>query len=155
MRPRRAIVDDVPERDTNSDEDAQWRDLVARFDSPVTAQQPVPWPEREDMAPGGTESAPPNAAIISAAPTAPDPPEEHFVPPVPPPLPKLDSLAKGAWVALFGGPGYLLIATAARWSMPGIAVFCAVAAFVAGVALLVFRLNDSDRDDSDDDGAVV
>ena len=81
--------------------------------------------------------------------------EEHFVPPPPPPLPKLDPLTKGAWAALFGGPGYLLVATAAGWTMPGIAVFCAVAAFVAGVALLVFRLSDSDRDDSDDDGAVV
>ena len=73
----------------------------------------------------------------------------------PPPLPKLDPLAKGAWLALFGGPGYLLLATALGWSIPGIAVFCAVAAFVGGVALLVFRLNDSDRDDSDDDGAVI
>ena len=30
--------------------------------------------------------------------------EEHFIPPAPPPLPKLDPMAKGAWVALFGGP---------------------------------------------------
>ena len=33
------------------DEDAAWRDLVARFDAPQTAQQPVPWPAREDMPP--------------------------------------------------------------------------------------------------------
>ena len=32
------------------DEDAAWRDLVARFDTPLTEQQPVPWPAREDMA---------------------------------------------------------------------------------------------------------
>jgi len=81
--------------------------------------------------------------------------EEHFIPEPPPPLPKLDPLAKASWLALFGGPGYLLLATALGWSIPGIAVFCAVAAFVAGVALLVFRLNDSDRNDDDDDGAVV
>jgi membrane associated rhomboid family serine protease len=103
--------------------------------------------------------------IISVSPSVPVPPpppppppeaEEHYVPAPPPPLPKLDSLdslAKGAWLALFGGPGYLLLSTALGWSIPGVAVFCAVAAFVAGVALLVFRLTDSDRDD--DDGAVI
>jgi len=31
------------------DEDAAWRDLVARFDAPLTEQQPVPWPAREDV----------------------------------------------------------------------------------------------------------
>ncbi|HJY73733.1 MAG TPA: hypothetical protein VJ347_18320, partial [Streptosporangiaceae bacterium] len=31
------------------DEDAAWRDLVARFDAPLTEQQPAPWPAREDM----------------------------------------------------------------------------------------------------------
>ncbi|HEY0932861.1 MAG TPA: hypothetical protein VGD91_03875, partial [Trebonia sp.] len=34
---------------------------------------------------------------------------EHYVPPVPPPLPRLDPVTKGAWLALFGGPLYLLI----------------------------------------------
>jgi hypothetical protein len=169
----------VPDWDStersDSDEDATWRDLVARFDSPVAAQEPAPWPERENTAadsadgpaaPGGTGGAggagpggvPPKTVIISASPSVPMAPrelDEHFVPEPPPPLPKLDPLAKGAWLALFGGPGYLLLATALGWSIPGVAVFCAVAAFVAGVALLVFRLNDSDRDDSDDDGAVV
>ena len=36
------------------DEDAEWRDLVARFDAPLAAQEPVPWPAREDM-PGEPE----------------------------------------------------------------------------------------------------
>src|ERR1700723_2679142 len=44
---------DVPDWDnaesTGRDEDAAWRDLVARFDAPLTEQQPVPWPAREDM----------------------------------------------------------------------------------------------------------
>lgn len=171
MLPRRAIVDDVPDSDPNSGEDARedavWRELVARFDSPLAAQEPVPWPEREEMTPavvGTTASAPVPTPVTGpekkkpTEPVASEPDEDidHFVPPPPPPLPKLDSVSKFAWLALFGGPGYLLLATAARWSMPGLFVFIAVAAFVAGVALLVFRLNDSDRDDSDgDSGAVV
>ena len=83
--------------------------------------------------------------------------EEHFIPPAPPPLPKLDPMAKGAWVALFGGPGYLMVATAAGWSVSGLAAFCAVAAFVAGFAILVLRMHDPGPGgpDDGDDGAVV
>ena len=242
------------------DEDAAWRDLVARFDAPLTAQQPVPWPAREDMTPaqkrdtggaGGTEGAHgsdgrhrgaeidgldgehgrhaadtepgrhaangepgqhagggdrglavpnrkpesdglraepgeideaigrhgrlgadrandpdviqvprpirgPTARGVPADATPADD-EEHFIPPVPPPLPKLDPVAKGAWAALFGGPGYLIVATAAGWSVSGLAAFCAVAAFVAGFAILVLRMHEPGPGgpDDGDDGAVV
>jgi hypothetical protein len=83
--------------------------------------------------------------------------DEHFIPPAPPPLPKLDPLAKGAWAALFGGPGYLVVATAAGWSVSGLAAFLAVAAFVAGFAILVLRMHDPDPGgpNDGDDGAVV
>ena len=83
--------------------------------------------------------------------------EEHFIPPAPPPLPKLDPVAKGAWAALFGGPGYLIVATAAGWSVSGLAAFCAVAAFVAGFAILVLRMHEPGPGgpDDGDDGAVV
>jgi hypothetical protein len=87
----------------------------------------------------------------------PDDDEGHFVPPTPPPLPKLDSVAKGAWAALFGGPAYLVVATAVGWSVPGIAAFLAVAAFVTGFAILVLRMNEPGPGgpDDGDDGAVV
>jgi hypothetical protein len=83
--------------------------------------------------------------------------EEHFVPPAPLPLPKLDPVTKGAWAALFGGPGYLMLATALHWSVPGYAAFLAVAAFVTGFALLVLRMNEPGPGgpDDGDDGAVV
>jgi hypothetical protein len=238
------------------DEDAAWRDLVARFDAPLTEQQPVPWPAREDMPaepapeadgadgpdeargsdgkhrgpeaggldpePGrhaadgehgrhaadgehGRHAAGPDRGLDGpngkhapeeqrvepggaagrhgrlGADGARDPEviqvprrirgpvargvpadgtpaeEEHFIPPAPPPLPKLDPMAKGAWVALFGGPGYLMVATAAGWSVSGLAAFCAVAAFVAGFAILVLRMHDPGPGgpDDGDDGAVV
>jgi len=242
-----------------SDEDAAWRDLVARFEEPTTTARPVPWPDREDvprprpqpdhgpdeagLAPGepeggrgardaadalgtqeprGTQEPPvtqpprgdeearaargvdgirgfddegvrgafnadgpgthapdviqgarrerhagahgTRARRIRArkAPPrpAPEDDDEHFIPPAPLPLPKLDPVTKGAWAALFGGPGYLIAATAAGWSVPGIAAFCAVAAFVTGFAILVLRMNDSPGSgpggpDDGDDGAVV
>jgi hypothetical protein len=83
--------------------------------------------------------------------------DEHYVPPPPPPLPKLDPVAKGAWVALFGGPGYLVLATAAGWTITGLAAFLAVAAFVAGFAILVLRMHDPGPGgpNDGDDGAVV
>ena len=83
--------------------------------------------------------------------------DEHFIPPAPPPLPSLDPIAKGAWAALFGGPGYLVVATAVGWSVSGIAAFCAVAAFVTGFAILVLRMNEPGPGgpDDGDDGAVV
>ena len=278
------------------DEDAAWRDLVARFDAPLTAQQPVPWPAREDMSPeparetdgaGGAEGARgpdgkhcgpeldgvdqepgrhaaegepgrhaahgepgrhaaggdrglagpngkhgwdglrdepggtggalgrhgeappsepkgaaadwteerrrsdegrrrvkrrPEASGDNRADGAPDPEviqvprrirgpatrgvpadgapaddEEHFIPPNPPPLPKMDPVAKGAWAALFGGPVYLVVATAVGWSVSGLAAFCAVAAFVAGFAILVLRMHEPGPGgpDDGDDGAVV
>jgi len=233
-----------------SDEDAAWRDLVARFEEPATTAGPVPWPDREDMprphpvrGPDGTGGSPGVQGVSGPdgvqetgeggdAPATPGPQgntgargargaegirgfddegvrgafdadgpaahapdviqgarrerhvgahgtrarrirarkapprpapeddEEHFVPPTPPPLPKLDPITKGAWAALFGGPGYLVVATAAGWSVPGIAAFCAVAAFVTGFAILVLRMNDSPDSgpggpDDGDDGAVV
>jgi hypothetical protein len=237
-----------------SDEDATWRDLVARFETPTTTVGPVPWPDREnvprprpqaaygadaaDVSPGtrGTSGSPaapapgedggpggyntgtqepqedadartrgveggirgfddegvrgafdtdtmPGATapdVIQGArerrpaahgtrarrirarraPQEPAPEDdgEHFVPPPPLPLPKLDPVTKGAWAALFGGPGYLVVATAAGWSVPGIAAFCAVAAFVTGFAILVLRMNEpgpGGGPDDGDDGAVV
>jgi hypothetical protein len=246
-----------------SDEDAAWRDLVARFEEPTTATVPLPWPERENVPrPQATRGAegtdgPPEADgakeaqgtsavddldgtggkrgtegargiqddgdarrarkvegirgfddegvrgtfgaegglgaegragaqepdVIQAArrernaaadgtrarrirarkaPSRPRPEddEEHFIPPEPPPLPKLDPIAKGAWAALFGGPGYLVVATAIGWSIPGIAAFCAVAAFVTGFAILVLHMNEPSGPgpggpDDGDGGAVV
>jgi hypothetical protein len=95
--------------------------------------------------------------VRRARPVPPAPDDgEDFVPPEPPPLPSLSPVVKGAWAALFGGPGYLLVATMAGWAVPGWAAFLAVAAFVAGFAVLVIQLGDRPpRDSGPDDGAVV
>ncbi len=90
-------------------------------------------------------------------PPADDPADDHYVPPVPPPLPRLDPVTKGAWLALFGGPLYLLISTAVGATISGLAAFLAVAAFVGGFVILVLRMDNGRPPDSgsDDDGAVV
>lgn len=159
-------------------DEAAWLDLVARFGvpPPVSEDGTVPWPDREDL--GGPVHVTP--VTPDALPSEPsgrpeqswprlggglgprdtaepqDPAEEHFIPPTPPPLPKIDPVTKCAWVALFGGPLYLLIATAVGATITGLAAFLAVAAFVGGFAVLVFRMDNGGPGDSGpDDGAVV
>jgi hypothetical protein len=204
-----------------SDDEAAWRDLVAQYTAPTTADGvPVPWPTREDLpgtgaagrgsagpdsggpdgggpdtadlddtgidaadldadldttdgdepeageaptaagaspVPGVIPATPPLRIIRPASPAPlPADEDEHFVPPPPPPLPHLDPLTKGAWVALFGGPAYLLIAVMVDWQVPGWAAFLAVAAFIGGFATLVVHMGDRPpRDSGPDDGAVV
>ena len=113
----------------------------------LPAEPGPPWPPASAVPARGPRDA--------AAPD--DPADEHYVPPPPPPLPKLDPITKGAWVALFGGPLYLLIATAVGGGVSGLAVFLSVAAFVGGFAVLVLRMDNGGgpRDSGPDDGAVV
>jgi hypothetical protein len=114
-----------------------------------------------EIAPAGTgEIWPARAgeaqAAAGRAADLPEDDEEHYVPPPPPPLPRLSSVTKGAWVALFGGPGYLLAATMAGWTISPWLGFGAVAAFIGGFIVLVLHVgNDHDRDSGPDDGAVV
>lgn len=87
-----------------------------------------------------------------------DPADEHYVPPEPPPLPRLDPVTKFAWVALFGGPLYLLISTAVGATISGLEAFLAVAAFVGGFVILVLRMDNGrppNTGSGSDDGAVV
>jgi hypothetical protein len=167
-----------------SGDEAAWRDLIARFDASADpAAEAVPWPDREDLPdqatatadtviakdqPGGLPSGGfrpadfipvERARVIRSAgdPRSYSPPEEEDEPYVPVPLPppaRLDPVAKAAWTGLIGGPGYLLIGTFMHWTIPGLAAFAAVAAFIAGFVTLVIRLSDQRRDD-DDDGAVL
>jgi hypothetical protein len=168
------------------DSEAAWRDLVAHFSVPdsgagswpdrenlaAAAEEHGGGPAGAGPAPAdqqppettrgpvpGIIPAPPRIRIVRPAVPAPLPPaeeDEHFVPPEPPPLPRLDPVSKGAWAALFGGPGYLLVAVLVGWQIPGVAAFLAVAAFVGGFATLVVRMQDRPPADSGpDDGAVV
>jgi hypothetical protein len=82
--------------------------------------------------------------------------DARYVPPPIPPQPKLDPVAKGAWIALFGGPGYLLLATLLGWQLAGWTELVSVVAFIAGFVVLVFRLGDGpSKKDGPDQGAVV
>jgi hypothetical protein len=96
---------------------------------------------------------------VTVSPAAPsvaatDPEPEHFVPPVPPPVPRpaaptvLAALVVLFGVALiaFGG----LLGLPRDFPLPG-----GVVLILFGTVLLILRLRPEPRDDSDDDGAVV
>jgi hypothetical protein len=87
-------------------------------------------------------------------PNAPEPPEEGYVPPEPPPLPRGDLMTRALWAGVIGGPLFLLIAAIAWRDAPRLLILAAVAAFVGGFVMLVVRM-PHDRDEDDDDGAVV
>ncbi|MFI6295464.1 hypothetical protein ACIBEJ_27990 [Nonomuraea sp. NPDC050790] len=151
-----------------SDEDEVWRQIVASFNETAerdSADQP--WPDSENVPEEPTRRVvrPPEFREVDtdlAEPEGESEPEReeeeegHYVPPPPPPLPKLDLPTKLAWVALFGGPAYLLLAAMAEWEMEGWALFTAVAAFIGGFVALVVRMGDGPPNDSGwDDGAVL
>jgi hypothetical protein len=118
---------------------------------PVKPALDQPWPK---LGPGAGTGRMGTGPRDSIAPD--DPADDHFVPPVPPPLPRLDPVTKLAWIALFGGPLYLLISTALGATISGLAAFLAVAAFVGGFVVLVLRMDNGRPPDSGpDDGAVV
>jgi hypothetical protein len=142
------------------DEDEIFAEIVAGFDRPADGDE-TPWPAEENI-----DEGPEEAAALSGEdsgtertvtarvvkPASEDEDEDHFVPPPPPPLPKADPMTRFAWIALLGGPVYLVLSVFLGWAVPSWAAFAAVAAFIGGFVALVLRMGD---DPPDDDGAVV
>jgi len=135
---------------------------AAGTDSPGAAPPDDPQPPGDSQAPGAGSDR--TRVIRHVSPVwrpatdaaADDEEDDRYVPPPPPPLPRLDSVAKGAWAALIGGPLYLLLATLLGWQVSGLAALLAVAAFVGGFAVMIFRMGDGpSRGDGPDNGAVV
>jgi len=148
------------------DEDQIFAEIVASFDRPSAAGE-RPWPAEEnidetsdDTAEDPAEESPGEstgeltmtARVVKPA-TDDEDDEDHFVPPPPPPLPKPDAMTRFAWIALLGGPIYLVASVFLSWEVPSWAAFVAVAAFIGGFVALVLRMGDEPPED--DDGAVV
>ena len=81
---------------------------------------------------------------------------DRYIPPPLPPMGGVDPVAAGAWIALFGGPAFLLVSMLVGWQTPRWMALVAVIAFVVGFIVLVFRLGDGpSKRDGPDQGAVV
>ena len=82
--------------------------------------------------------------------------EEHFEPPDPGPVLGGDPLLTMAWFAAAGMPIFFFILLVAWRDAPAALVEAAGVVFALGVAVLIWRMPNHRRDDSDDDhGAVV
>jgi hypothetical protein len=174
---RRLLATLSDEIDTSSD-DLAWAQIVSGFDLPV-ADDTARWPASEDVSAGpdsdkgpegaaegdeaGREDGPVRrrtpADIIDARHTAKlrapgEEGEERFVPPTPPPLPRLEPRKQVAWVGVIGGPVLLLVSVLFGIHLPSWLSALAVGGFVIGFVALVAMMGGGE-DDPWDDGAVV
>lgn len=83
-------------------------------------------------------------------------PADRFVPPEPPPLPKLQPYQLLAWIGLIGGPGLLLISALLSYRLPPVLLALAIVGFIGGLVTLVATMGNGRDDDWDSgNGAVV
>lgn len=142
------------------DEDALWHEIVANFGDRVQldldqADDPEAGhdPDRStDLAAGRTYVAGPAWPDEPAA--EPEPSEDRFVPPAPPPLPRVERRRLWAWLGLFGAPAILLIFLIFTIPMPTLLAWGLVAWFIGGFGWLVWLMPPGPRDPGDDGARV-
>ncbi|MGH3507465.1 MAG: hypothetical protein ACRDO2_09700 [Nocardioidaceae bacterium] len=180
----KTLIAEVNDEIDTTGEDLAWAQIVSGYDLPMAGES-APWPSSEELAttdesdgsersaagggdgstedPGYDEGAArrtpldDDSARHTAKVRAPEPgDEDRFVPPTPPPLPRLEPAQQVAWLGVIGGPVLLLVSVLFSVHLPGWMSALAVAGFVGGFVGLVLMMGDKDDDDSGwDDGAVV
>lgn len=153
-----------PASDLDND-DLAWARIVAGYDAPVAG---AAWPAQEDLGDQAAASSEPGAQPAirggwEAAQLSPGHVEafdssrsEPFIPPEPPPLPRLSPAQQLAWLGLAGGPLLLLVSALFAVPLPVWLSLAAVVGFVGGFLTLVASMEDRNGpDDASDNGAVV
>ena len=79
--------------------------------------------------------------------------DDDFVPPTPPPLPRLSPDRLLAWVGLFGSPTILLVCLVLNVRLLPWMAYLLVASFIGGFAYLVAKMPRNTDIDPWDDGA--
>jgi hypothetical protein len=155
-------------------EDRAWRAIVENYgdrpqlDDPP-AEPPVDAPGRASDAPFGGRFGDLRGFTAPEDPDDPflahpdhldddsgglDDPEDRFVPPDPPPLPRATPDRLLAWVGVLGSPLVLLASLLLSFSIRGWVAYLLVAGFVGGFLYLVVQMPREPRDPGDD-GAQV
>ncbi|QZY28002.1 hypothetical protein [Nocardioides coralli] len=125
-------------------EDDAWRAIVENYgERPQVDDDDLPAsePEPEPFAPTDDDLDRPD-------------PADRFVPPVPPPGPRLRLPQHLPWIGVFGAPAVLLLALLTGIDLPGWAGYGLVTAFVGGFLWLVLTMRRGGRDPWDDGARV-
>jgi hypothetical protein len=139
----------------DSDEDA-WRAIVENYgervelDEEPPAQPPAQPPAEQRLERLFTPLPQPERAEPD---DLDDEPDDAFVPPTPPPLPKLPPDRLLAWLGLFGSPSVLLFCVVLDVYLPPWLGYLLVASFIGGFVYLVVKMPRRDDIDPWDDGA--
>lgn len=137
----------------DSDEEA-WRAIVENYgdrveldDEPPAEQPAAPTgrPELERLFRGLPEAEQARSQEAEA-----HDPADEFVPPTPPPLPKLPPDRLVAWSGLFGSPSVLLVCLVLGVHLPSWLGYLLVASFIGGFVYLVTQMPRGPVDPWDD-----
>ena len=127
------------DRVSGTNDDEAWRSIVENYGDR---------PQVEDLAPPAVEVEP-KASTDDEVDRLHDEPE-RFVPPEPPPLPRLDLPRHLPWVGVFGVPALLLVLLLAGVYLPTWLGYLMVSGFVGSFVYLVFTMQRGGRDPFDD-----
>jgi len=144
-----AREDDSESADLAREREREWQEIIDNFGDRVVLE-----PEDErliDITPKPAEPDDRGEPVEIGDVVHPD---DEFVPPTPPPIPRppLDRLL--AWFGVFGVPALVLFCIVLRINVPTWMGLLMAAGFVGGFAYLVVRMSDEPRDPWDD-GAVL
>ena len=162
------------------DDDQTWAELIDSFHAAPTTEGDQPWPEAEELGPddllddsrpedfrdasvtlgsltgrgAGPEAAAPDGVTGGIDDATAEEAANHFVPPVPAPIPRGDRVQRLAWAGVIAPPIALIIVAIMSWRPSDEIIFLAVVTFVAGFVTLIARMRGHHPNDPDD-GAVI
>lgn len=145
---------------TGHSEDEAWRSIVDNFGDRARLDDESPEPPDDPVVDATADEAhpvpgPAVAAGTTAAGVWDDEPEERFVPPVPPPAPRLPLPQRLAWLAVLGSPALLVVALLVSYDLPSLVGYALVAGFLGGFGYLVATMQRADERNPWDDGAQL
>ena len=142
---------------TGRSEDEAWRSIVDNFGDRARLDDEPPEPPHDPAADEVHQVPEPPVAAPGPSPDAArdEDPEERFVPPVPPPAPRLPLPQRLAWLAVLGSPALLFVALLFSYDLPSLVGYALVAGFLGGFGYLVATMQRADERNPWDDGAQL
>lgn len=152
------LPDEAP--DDVSAVDALWRSIVDNYgerpeiagpevEVPPSLRDLPPAPDPDDGPDDNADGDPGELDEARNTSTTGDP-QDHYVPPAPPPLPTPPPARLLAWTGLFGVPVFVLVALVAKLVLPSWLGLVLMVWFVGGFVYLVASMRPGPGEDHDD-----